>query len=96
MEVFSVAIIVIYLYGAMISKGIMVGKSLSAVFSGTQIVEEFYFWVLIFFFLSAVLSFKDVASISIVQTIVALVRYVTIVSMVVGAAQIMVKYQTLE
>ncbi|CAD8203122.1 unnamed protein product [Paramecium octaurelia] len=86
-EYFTVSIIVIYLYGAVVAKGVMVGNSLSSVFKGITLVEEYWFWIVIFFVLCGILSFKDVASIQIVQTIVALARYLTILAMLTGSIQ---------
>lgn len=73
-EIFSVMIVVVYLYGALISKGIIVGTSLSysynifvrLVFSNIQVLDNFYFWVILFFIASGILSFKDISSISLV------------------------------
>lgn len=48
-------------------------------------VDNYYFWVVIFSVLFALLSFKDVASIAIVQTFVALFRYLTLIMMLAGS-----------
>lgn len=60
------------------------GSSLSTVFKGIFLLEYSDFWIISFFLISAVLSFKDVTSISIVQTSIAIARYVTVLTMIIG------------
>ncbi|CAD8119395.1 unnamed protein product [Paramecium sonneborni] len=95
-EYCTVSIIVIYLYGAVIAKGVMVGNSLSSVFNDITLLKEYWFWIVIFFAVCGILSFKDVASIQIVQTIVALARYLTILSMLIGSIQEMANKQEIQ
>lgn len=66
MEIFSVFTVVIYLFGALTSKGIIVGNSLSELFDEIPIMDNYYYWVLFFFAISGILSFKDISSITIV------------------------------
>ncbi|CAD8197690.1 unnamed protein product [Paramecium pentaurelia] len=90
-EYLTVSIIVIYLYGAVVAKGVMVGNSLSEVFQNITLVEQYWFWIIIFFALCGILSFKDVASIQIVQSTVAFARYLTILAMLGGSIQYMIQ-----
>jgi len=60
--IYSLALIM-YLTGVVISKCIMTGNIMSHIFDQTKVLNNYYFWLILFFILSAGLSFKDVASI---------------------------------
>lgn len=65
-EIFNAINLILYLYGVLITKGIIVGNTLSQLFSNTPVVGEYYFWVSLFYLISSLLSFRDVAHIAIV------------------------------
>ncbi|KAM3145485.1 hypothetical protein pb186bvf_002529 [Paramecium bursaria] len=77
--------LLLYLYGMMITKGIIVGNTISILFEGIDVLDKYYFWVTLFYCLTIILSFKDVGNIAIVSTIFAIIRYSTILAMITGA-----------
>ena len=48
------------------------------------VLNSFAFWVLLFYGVSGALSFKNLSAISFIQTGVALVRYLVILTMFIG------------
>ena len=58
----TVLAITSYLIGVLSSKTIMSANILSKTFHSVPYLQEFHFWVCLFFFISAVFSFRDVSS----------------------------------
>ncbi len=81
---FSMSLI-IYLYGTLIGKCIIVGNIISKVFTGIEFLDNYYVWLILFFVVSGFLSFRDVGSTKLVQNIIAGVRFLSIGMMVIGA-----------
>jgi amino acid permease len=55
------------------------------VFTGYTLLDQPTFWVILFYLISGSLSFQNIAAISIIQTVIALIRYATLIIMFVGA-----------
>lgn len=81
--------VVLYLIGVITSKCIMTGNILSGVFDSVSVLNNYYFWLSIFFLSSAVLSFKDISSIKIIQDIIGIIRVVVIILFISGPIYIM-------
>jgi len=56
-KLFNTIILMMYLIGLLISKCIMAGNNLSEGFEGIAVLDNYYFWLILFFCCSAVLSF---------------------------------------
>ena len=59
---FVVLSIAFYLSGVVSGKTIMSSNILSDVFAGTPLLQEYYFWLVVFFGISAIFSFQDVTA----------------------------------
>lgn len=57
----ATAALVIYLVGVMISKTIATGSVLANTFSEVRILNESKFWIILFFSISIIFSFSNVA-----------------------------------
>ena len=62
---------------------------MSGVFNDITVLSSFYFWASLFFVSAAILSFRDVASIKIVQLFLASMRFFTILLMIIGCIIVM-------
>jgi hypothetical protein len=59
-EIYVGVVIIIYLFGALISKMILTGKVLSFAFIGVKYLEIYNIWIISFFIISSILSFGDI------------------------------------
>ena len=58
--------LILYVYGVVVSKCIMTGKIMHEVFKDVNVLNNYYLWLSLFFLISATLSFRDVTSTKIV------------------------------
>lgn len=85
-------VISIYLTGTAISKCIMTGNILSVVFKDVDILKEYEVWLALFFLSGAAFSFKSIENTKSLQFVIIVVRFISIVAMIIGAIFIMIKY----
>lgn len=83
--------VILYLLGVIISKIIMSGNILSQVFHNVYILKEFDFWIILFFGICAILSFKDVSSIKFIQIFCGAIRFICIILFLFGPIYVMLK-----
>ena len=69
----------------------MSGDILSGVFKGTYILENFHFWMILFFVSISVLSFKDVISNKFVYIFCGIIRFICILFFILGPIIIIFK-----
>lgn len=66
----------------------MIGSILSKAFSDVDILDNRYVWILSFFLLTVIFSFRNVQKTKILQDIIVIVRFFTIFSLLAGAFQV--------
>ena len=54
--------LLLYLLGVVSSKTIISANTLAKAFLGIYVLDQYYFWMILFFLTGAVFSFKDVTS----------------------------------
>lgn len=89
----------IYLMGTSVSKCIMTGKIMAQVFSAwnheanssTSVLEEFNFWILIFFLCGSAFSFRSVDKTKVMQMLIIGVRVVSIALFLGGAIYLVIR-----
>jgi amino acid permease len=91
-EIFATIILTLYLLGVIISKCIMtgilfsiLGNTLSVVFDGIPVLDSIYIWLGVFFVSGSVFSFRNVSQTKILQFIIIIVRFLSVLAMIVGA-----------
>jgi amino acid permease len=87
--------IIFYLFGVIISKIIMSGNILSKVFHNVHVLKEFDFWIILFFGICALLSFKDVSSIKFIQIFCGVIRFICIMLFLFGPIYVILKNQNI-
>lgn len=70
----------------------MTGNVLSKVFNEVYLLEEFNFWLGLFFVSGAAFSFKSIESTKGLQFLIIIVRFVSILLMLFGAVYVMIEY----
>lgn len=83
-KVFTTIAICSYLTGVISSKTIMSAHILSKTFEDFNVLSEYYFWVVLFFFSSALFSFKDVSSTKWIQIFIAIIRLFCLILFIFG------------
>ena len=87
-EIFPSIVITVYLLGTSISKCIMTANTLSKVFTDAgslEILQNFDFWLIIFFIAGAVFSFRSIDKTKVMQAIIIGARVLTITLFLAGA-----------
>lgn len=64
---------------------IITGQISSQMFGDIDVIDNYYFWMLLFFFSCSILSFRDMASIKLLQIVIATTRFMAIFLMILGA-----------
>jgi hypothetical protein len=67
----------------------MTGNTLSKLFSGVALLDNYYFWLAIFFIFGAIFSFKSIEKTKVIQTTMIFVRFLSVFLMIIGAFIIM-------
>lgn len=70
----------------------MTGNILSVVFEHVDILDEYSFWLGLFFLSGAAFSFKSIENTKALQFFIIVARFISIVAMIIGAIYIMIKY----
>ncbi|KRX01663.1 hypothetical protein PPERSA_03747 [Pseudocohnilembus persalinus] len=83
-NVFITLIITIYLIGILIAKCISTGKIMADSFHTTPVLNIYEFWLFLFFFISALFSFRNVQSTKKLQKFIVFIRIITILTMTLG------------
>lgn len=86
--IFPCVCISVYLLGTSISKCIMTGKIMSQAFNHIEeakILQNFNFWIFIFFISGAVFSFRSIDKTKVMQIIIVGVRFMSILLFIFGA-----------
>lgn len=73
-----------YLLGVVSSKTIISANTLAKTFAGAQLLDQYDFWMILFFFSGAVFSFKDVSSTKVLQIVIAVVRVLCLAMFILG------------
>ena len=68
------------------------GNTLSVVFEGVPVMSSLYTWLGVFFISGAVFSFRNVSQTKVLQFVIIAVRFLSILSMIVGAIYIIIRY----
>ncbi|EAS05857.1 transmembrane amino acid transporter protein (macronuclear) [Tetrahymena thermophila SB210] len=77
-------IIIFYLIGVMIMKCMATAHVMSKVFENFQILSSYNLWLISFFLISAVFSFKNVQDTQGLQSFIFYIRVITVISMLIG------------
>ncbi|KAL4470120.1 hypothetical protein ABPG72_016657 [Tetrahymena utriculariae] len=77
-------IIIFYLIGTMIMKCMATAHVMSKVFENFQILNSYNLWLISFFLISAVFSFKNIQDTQGLQSFIFYVRAITVISMLIG------------
>jgi len=67
----------------------MTGNTLSRLFDGVAVLDNYYFWLAIFFLFGATFSFKSIEKTKVIQTTMITVRFLSVALMIIGAFVIM-------
>lgn len=84
-KIVVVVVLTIYMMGLLITKCISTGMVMKKLFEGVTVLDNFYFWLALFFLTSMFFCFRDVQGTKVLQTIVSFFRAVVILLMLSGA-----------
>lgn len=84
-KVAVVIVLTVYMMGILITKCISTGTVMSELFVEVDVLNNFYFWMALFFLTSMFFCFKDVQGTKILQTIISIFRAFVILLMFCGA-----------
>lgn len=69
-----------------------VGNTLSLVFEGVPVLSSLYTWLIVFFLSGSIFSFRNVSQTKVLQIVIIAVRFLSLLSMIVGAIYIIIRY----
>ena len=91
-KIFCSLVIIIYAFGAMVTKSIITGKTLQNVFHDVNVLNSYYFWLGLFFLSSSLFSFGNIHNTKPIQYIIIIFRFISISLMIIGSIIIMIKF----
>lgn len=71
------------MFGVIVSKCIITGNIMADLFEGVQILDNYYTWLGILFGISAILSFRDLTNMKIMQNFIGFIRFLVIILFIV-------------